>query len=51
MLEDVVANHCDISVGKAKNIIEEGPDGFKLGDTMNRSPRGSTMYGRMGRKR
>lgn len=42
---------CEITTGKAKYVIGEGPNGFKLGDTLKPSPRTSTMYGRMGREK
>ncbi|MCJ1349564.1 hypothetical protein MMC31_007805 [Peltigera leucophlebia] len=49
--ETIYDNVPPLGLGKAKYVIGEGPDGFKLGDTLKPIRIQSTMYGRMGREK
>jgi hypothetical protein len=47
----IIVNYYGILTGKAQYVIEEGPDGFKLGDTLKKVPTKSSLYVRMGREK
>jgi hypothetical protein len=39
-----------LSQGALKYVVNEGPEGLKLGETLRIAPKGTTMLSRMGRQ-